>query len=233
MLIKSIFFSACILFLSLKNFAQFNPNLKYGEVKDIDDNIYRTIKIGNQTWMAENLRTTKYRNGKSIASITDDAKWEKNETGAWCYYENDESNNNPYGKLYNWYAVANNNKICPIGWHVPTDAEWTTLINYLDPEADGGADDNTAGGKMKRAGRQYWNSPNEGATNNSGFSGVPGGSRYYNGPSNGMGEYGVWWSSTEYSSSNVWTRDLYNYKVNVSRPNFSKSAGFSVRCVRD
>jgi uncharacterized protein (TIGR02145 family) len=233
MLIKSIFFSASILFLSLKNFAQLNPNLKYGEVKDIDDNIYRTIKIGNQTWMAENLRTTKYRNGKSIASIIDDAKWEKNETGAWCYYENDESNNNPYGKLYNWYAVANNNKICPIGWHVPTDAEWTTLINYLDPEANGGNEDNIAGGKMKRAGRQYWNSPNEGATNSSGFSGVPGGSRYYNGPSNGMGEYGVWWSSTEYSSSNVWTRQLYNYEVNVSRPNFSKSAGFSVRCVRD
>ena len=233
MLLKSILFVVLIFLLDVNAFAQFYSRLKYGEVKDIEGNTYKTIKIGTQTWMAENLRTTKYRNGIPIQNITNNAKWEKDETGAWCYYENDESNNKPYGKLYNWYAVKNSNQICPKGWHVPTDEEWTTLINYLDPEADGGAEDNTAGGKMKKAGMQYWKSPNKGATNSSSFSGVPGGSRYYNGPSNGMGEYGVWWSSTQYSSSNVWTRDLFNYKDNVSRPNFSKSAGFSVRCVRD
>jgi uncharacterized protein (TIGR02145 family) len=120
----------------------FNPNLTYGAVNDIDGNTYKTIVIGTQTWMAENLKTTKYRNGDTIPTNLTNAAWSDATTGAYAIYNNDAANNTIYGKLYNWYAVTDSRNICPVGWHVPSDSEWTTLVNYL-----GGA--LVAGGKLK------------------------------------------------------------------------------------
>jgi len=234
MLPKSIFFAAIIFVLNANVFAQqFNPKLTYGEVKDIEGNTYKTIKIGSQTWMAENLRTTKYRNGTPIKNVTDENDWVKDETGAWCYFENDESNNNPYGKLYNWYAITNRNQICPKGWHVSTDKEWSTLINYLDPQANGGEEDNIAGGKIKSTGTQYWTSPNTGATNSSGWLGLPGSTRDDEGTFGTIGDYGYWWSSTEYSNASAWYRYLSYVNGDVGWDFGFKTYGFSVRCVRD
>jgi len=137
-------------------------------VTDIDGNEYATIQIGTQVWMAENLRTTKYCNGDPIPNVTDSLQWVNLATGAWAHNNNYSQYENLYGKLYNWYAVDDSRNICPCNWHVPTDAEWTTLIDYLGGEG-------VAGGKMKSTGTQYWLSPNTDATNESGFSGLPGG----------------------------------------------------------
>jgi uncharacterized protein (TIGR02145 family) len=207
-----------------------------GTVTDASGNTYPTVTIGTQVWMAENLRTTKYRNNTPITNITDNTQWQNNTTGAWSYYNNDATNNNPYGKLYNWYAVNNSNGICPTGWHVPSDAEWNVLIGNLDPSYNPtaqGTQSATAGGKMKSTGTQYWLSPNTGATNSSGWSGLPGGNRYYYGTFLSIGGYGLWWSSTENSADNAWYRGLYYNIGVVNRTNSSKANGFSVRCLRD
>jgi uncharacterized protein (TIGR02145 family) len=211
----------------------FNPNLTYGSVTDQDNNTYKTIQIGTQTWMAENLRTTRYRNGTAIPNITDNTQWQNNTTGAWSYYNNDANNNVPYGKLYNWYAVNNTNQLCPTDWHVPSDAEWTTLINFLDSNADGGNNSNTAGGKMKSIGTQYWFSPNTSATNSCGWSGLAGGGRYYNGIFLYVGSDGFWWSSTQSSTLYAWYRTLYYSLGGIDRDYYAKAYGVSVRCVKD
>lgn len=188
---------------------------------------YASIVLGNgQEWMAENLRTTKYRNGDNITNVTDNAQWDLLTTGAWVHYSNDSQYENPYGKLYNWHAVADTRNVCPAGWHVPTDAEWTVLTNYLGGES-------VAGGKMKSTGTQYWQSPNQDATNESGFSGLPGGYRFSIGPFSHVGGYGGWWSSTEGNTYNAWTRDLDYSSGSVSRGYYGKGNGFSVRCLRD
>jgi uncharacterized protein (TIGR02145 family) len=212
----------------------FNPNLSYGTVKDIDGNSYKTIQIGTQTWMAENLRTTKYRNGKPILNITDNTQWYNNITGAWVYYDNNAKNNKPYGKLYNWYAVKNTNQLCPMGWHVPTYTELRTLISFLDPTAPyNGA--NNAGGKMKSTGNQYWVSPNTGATNSSGFSGLPVGKREFNGLFNHIGRYCNMWSSTEWDTCcSAWflQLDLGSGAAYIGNGGY-KTYGFCVRCIKD
>ena len=199
----------------------FNPDLTYGTMSDIDGNTYKTIQIGTQVWMAENLRTTKYRDETPILNITDSTQWPKNTSGAWCYYNNDVNNNIPYGKLYNWYAVANTNQLCPTGWHVPTDAEWTTLTNFLGGES-------VAGSKMKSTGNEYWVSPNTDASNSSGFSGLPGGMRLGGSSSVRIGELGMWWSIT-----GNWSRILSNGGGEIVRFNSLPMIGTSVRCVRD
>jgi uncharacterized protein (TIGR02145 family) len=147
-------------------------------VTDIDGNIYNTVQIGNQVWMSENLKTTRYRNGGQIPNVTDNTAWGNLSTGAWSYYNNDVSNDPIYGKLYNWYTTLGDT-LCPTGWGVPTDAEWTTLTTYL-----GGSD--VAGSKMKTIGNGYWNDPNTGAINSSGFSVLPGGYRSNVGSFNGI-----------------------------------------------
>jgi uncharacterized protein (TIGR02145 family) len=206
---------------------QFNQNLTYGEVSDIDGNTYKTIQIGTQTWMAENLKTTKYRNGESIAIMTDNSLWANNTTGAWCYYNNDAMNNSSYGKLYNWYAAANNNNICPNGWHIPTNEEWTTLTNTLGGET-------IAGGKMKSTCTDFWETPNIDATNISGFSGLPGGYRIANGEFYDIRNDAIFWSFTEVNNLNAFFRTLKFIDGNVSyRDNVSKRYGFSIRCVKD
>lgn len=214
-----------------------NQNLNYGSVTDIDGNSYATIRIGTQTWMAENLRTTKYCNGDPIPNVIIPYAWGVLTSGAWSHYQNNEQwVEVPYGKLYNWYAVDDSRNICPCGWHVPSDAEWSTLINYLDPNADGGNNfPNTAGGKMKSAGTQYWAHPNSGATNESGFSGLPGGYRYSSFEE--INYDGWWWSSTEaisdWTVDVAWSRSLYNDNGGVYRLYYFKRTGLSVRCIRD
>ena len=143
-----------------------NPAETYGSMTDQQGNVYKTIVIGTQEWMAENLKTTVYRNGNAIDNIIDNTQWIGLTTGAWASYNNDSQYDCPYGKLYNWFAVADPRHVCPTGWHEPTDAEWTTLTDYLGGEE-------VAGGKMKSAGTQYWIGPNTDATNESGFSGLP------------------------------------------------------------
>ena len=201
-------------------------------ITDAENNTYKTVTIGTQTWMAENLKVSKYNDGTVIPNITDNTLWEKNTTGAWSYYNNDVANNAKYGKLYNWYAVSktsNGNKnVCPTSWHVPTDAEWTVLTDYL-----GGL--TVAGGKMKEVGTASWNNQNTDATNTSLFTGLPGGCRgNSDGSYSGIGGRGFWWSSTENSTDDAWSRSLDGSSGSAYRNYyFYNRDGLSVRCLRD
>jgi uncharacterized protein (TIGR02145 family) len=203
-----------------------NATIPYGTMTDQQGNIYRTVQIGMQTWMVENLRTTVYRNNAPINPVADNTMWANNTTGAYCSFNNSTNNDCPYGKLYNWYAVNNTNQLCPTGWHVPTDAEWTVLTTFLGSES-------VAGGKMKSTGTLYWNTPNTGATNSFGLSGLPGGLRYFDGSFYDVGNSGYWWSSTESTTYDAWFRFLCFYYGDVLRDSNGKSYGFSVRCLRD
>ncbi len=202
----------------------FNPNLTYGTMSDNDGNSYKTIVIGSQTWMAENLKTGKYRNGDPIPTNLSNTAWQTATTGAFAIYNNDAASNTTYGKLYNWYAVADPRGLCPTGWHVPTDAELTILQNYL-----GGI--NIAGGKLKST-SSLW-TPNTGATNESGFSGLPGGNRSNNGFYSSLGYYGYWWSSSEFLEADAWSRGLITNNGIFYRTKYYRQNGFSIRCLRD
>jgi uncharacterized protein (TIGR02145 family) len=196
----------------------------------VDGNSYKTVYIGTQQWIGENLKTSKYNDGTEIPNTTDNTQWQNNTTGAWAYYNSDAANNANYGKLYNWYAVSpttNGNKnVCLTGWHVPTDAEWTVLTDYLGGESE-------AGGKMKEVGTMNWISPNTDASNTSLFTGLPGGFRYGSGNSNGIGYNGNWWSSSEYLTDSAWYRYLSAGNGNAGSNLYGKDYGFSVRCLRD
>jgi uncharacterized protein (TIGR02145 family) len=202
------------------------PNNFAGIAEDIEGNFYKTVQIGNQVWMAENLRTTKLNDGTAIPLVTDNTAWGNLTTPGYCWYENDKATyGNTYGALYNWYAV-NTGKLCPTGWHVPSDGEWTILRDYLGGES-------VAGGKMKEAGTTHWQSPNTGATNESGFSALPGGFRFADGSFYNVGGTGYWWSSTEFES--YWAKHPYllsNYS-GMFQSGYFKNIGLSVRCVRD
>jgi uncharacterized protein (TIGR02145 family) len=208
-----------------------NPNKSYGTITDREGNKYKTIVIGNQEWMAENLKTSVYRNGNSIPNLTNGnpnfwPSWPNTTSGAWCSNNNNASNVCPYGNLYNWYAVVDSRGLCPVGWHVPTDAEWTVLTNFLSGEA-------VAGGKMKSTGTQYWGSPNQIATNSSGFSGLPGGVRIFDGQFADLGNFGYFWSSTALSASTAWRRRIDYNNGSVERGDRDKRNGNSVRCLKD
>lgn len=196
---------------------------------------YLSIVLGNgQEWMAENLRTSTYANGDSIHNVIAPNQWESLTTGAWAHYENNSSFENPYGKLYNWYAVADPRNICPTGWHVPSDAEWGEFMNYLDPNSNGGVNiPNTSGGKMKSTGTQYWQNPNTGATNESGFSGLPGGNRNFDDIFYYVGKYCYWWSSTEYYTGYAWYRLLDYNNGDAFRAHAGEMNGLSIRCLKD
>lgn len=195
-------------------------------VSDLDGNVYNTVSIGTQTWMAENLKVTTYNDGTSIPNVTDATEWSQlHETGALCDYENTPSYSETYGKLYNWYAV-NTGKLCPTGWHVPTDAEWTTLINYL------GGDD-VAGGKLKETGIMHWGWGNNGATNETGFTALPSGYREFAGTFYSLTDYGCWWSATERSAATAWHRSVSRSHTMVGSEGNIKETGLSIRCVRD
>ena len=208
-----------------------NPDLTYGTMTDQEGNTYKTIVIGTQEWMAENLNTSIYRNGDAIPTNLDNAAWQNTTSGAWAYYNNDASYACPYGKLYNWFACADARELCPLGWHVPSDAEWTVLTDYLGGE-------NIAGGKMKTTGTLevaigLWYDPNTEANNSSGFSGAPGGVRDDLGEYFGIGNDGSWWSSSEVAPNGAWLRYLHNYLGSAGRGIYFKRVGFSVRCLRD
>jgi len=200
-------------------------------VTDIDGNIYNTVLIGDQCWMKENLKTTQYRNGTTIENPTGNSDWQNNTTGAYAWYHNDINWKDSYSALYNWHAVNNANGLCPTGWHVPTDAEFTAMTNHL-----GGT--SVAGGKMKSTRTMpdphpRWESPNTGATNESNWSGLPGGYRHTSGSFNYIGYFGYWWSATEISTTDAWFRKLYYNFGSVNRYGYYKTDGFSVRCLRD
>jgi uncharacterized protein (TIGR02145 family) len=201
-------------------------------ITDFDKNYYKTVKIGNQIWMAENLKTTNFNDGTPIPVETRSAEAYNLNTPAYCWFNNDEATSkDTYGALYNWYAV-NTGKLCPMGWHVPSDAEWTTLTDYLGGES-------VAGGRLKETDTIHWISPNYGATNETGFTALPGG--YGAGGEFVNFSYGCYfWSTTSddvdiagNESSIAWRRELYTYKKNVERYLEGKVICMSVRCIKD
>jgi uncharacterized protein (TIGR02145 family) len=197
-------------------------------VKDFEGNEYKTVTIGSQVWMAENLKTTKYQNGDLIETTTPVTLDIENETTPKYQWANggNESNVATYGRLYTWYVVNDSRNVCPTGWHVPSDAEWTTLTTNLGGER-------VAGGKLKEAETTHWQTPNMGATNETGFTGLPSGYRDYGGSFALVSKDGYWWSSTESSTYLAYYRSMYNNTNFVSRNDTDKQSGYSVRCLQD
>lgn len=210
------------------NVEPLNTDCSIDPVTDIEGNVYKTVAVGTQVWMAENLKTTKYNDGTAIPLVTE---WNLSNEPAYCWYNSDANiYKDTYGALYNWYALnstTNGSKnACPTGWHVPSDEEWTILTDYLGGKS-------VAGGKIKETGTSHWLSPNTGATNESGFTGLPTGYRNYSGGFNSIGRSGYWWTSTEWSSTGAWYRDVYFEYYSVDRSNSNKKSGATVRCIKD
>ncbi len=209
-------------------------------VTDIDGNVYPTVTIGTQVWMAANLKVTHYQNGDPLPNVTATATWTGLTAGAYCEYDNDVNNVATYGRLYNWYAASDVRNIAPAGWHVPTDAEWMQLEMYLGMSlAEVGGNQTwrgtTEGGKLKEAGLTHWATANIGATNESGFTALPGGTRY-------TGDYGVYvigswcafWTSTDKPDYEItYGRVLSTDNAQVGRYFYYKHNGHSIRCVKD
>ena len=212
--------------LNERSTAIFNPDKKYGKVSDIDGNVYKTIVIGNQTWMAENLRVTRFRNGDAIPNITDNDMWSIQEVAAYCNYNNTEDLDTiaTYGRLYNWYAAGDSRNIAPKGWRVAKPEDWNILIDHLGGDA-------LAGGKLKEAGNEHWESPNE-ADNSSGFTGQPGGFRYNNEETNGMYLYGSWWT-TGHNGSSAARLQLFSWDTVVYKALRNVNSGYSIRCIKE
>jgi uncharacterized protein (TIGR02145 family) len=228
------------------SFTTVNPSST--SLADIDGNIYQLVTICNKTWTKSNLNVSKYGDGTPIPQVTNPSQWANLTTGAWCYYENNTANGPIYGKLYNWYAVlgiydaasganpALRKKLAPTGWHIPTDTEWSALINCLDPNANG--ESNIAGGKMKSTGTiqastGLWINPNQAATNESGYTGYPAGYRDFGGYFNFISYFGQWWSSAAYDASSAWLSGLNFSNGFAERGIESKKNGLSVRLLRD
>ncbi len=192
---------------------------------DVDGNVYATIQVGGQCWTATNLRTTRYRDGSAMPNVTSNNAWAQMSTGARCSYQNNAVLDVTYGQLYNWYVVADPRGVCPLGWHVPSDAEWSQLTDHL-----GGA--NVAGGLLKTT--TLWNPPNTGATNASGFSAVPAGTRSdVDGVFAYFGSYSYWWSATERTSTGAWYRNAASLNAGINRNDSPKRSGYCIRCLRD
>lgn len=206
------------------------PSIIYGSMTDQDGNVYKTVTIGTQTWMAEDLRTTHYNDGTEIPNVTDNIAWAAAGTGAYCN-PNNTSNNDiivTNGRLYNWHTVKTN-KLAPVGWHVPTSAEWTTLITYLGGE-------NVAGGKLKKTGTKHWLSPNTGASNEYGFTALSGGDRLSNGDfMDNNGGWCFWWSTTEaeVDASTALAFSVFSNERRIYQSNHFKGTGYYVRLVKD
>jgi len=211
-------------------------------VVDIDGNAYKTIKIGTQVWMAENLKVTHYRNGDEIANKKENISWGISTVGAWCDYNNLALNGSKYGHLYNWYAVSDPRKIAPEGWHVSTDAEWTTLQDYLI-ENGGNWDETTYDNKIgiSLASNTNWNSSTTKGdvgyaiheNNSSGFDALPGSSRNFDGLFKYIGSYSYWWTTASTSATNAINRSLYGFRPDLMRASIQKTCGYSVRCIKD
>jgi uncharacterized protein (TIGR02145 family) len=199
-----------------------------GIITDSDGNSYPTIvtNCSNQVWMQKNLNVSRYRNGDIIPQVTNENQWDNLTTGAWRYYSNSTSNGIIYGKLYNWYAINDPRGIAPLGWHVPTVAEFNTFINCL-----GGS--SVAGGAMKETGTSHWLSPNDGATNSSGFTGLPGGGRWTLEPDTQINRVGHWWTLSPYDGYNAYILRLDYWQFEARITPCGNKAGSSVRCVKD
>jgi uncharacterized protein (TIGR02145 family) len=236
----SVSFLACLLFLifSACQKTDFNQDLSKSsstlpkkpkmkqEISDIDGNVYQTVKIDKQLWMSENLKTTRYQNGDLIGTTTPatlDITNEESPKYQWAYNGN-ESNVTTMGRLYTFYAVTDNRGLCPTGWHVPSDGEWTTLTNYLGV---------AAGGKLKEAGTAHWPSPNTGATNETGFTAIPGGLRSFDGYFLNFPYFARWWSTSEEWPGVARGRSVVNSSVNVISNLLDEKDGNSVRCLKD
>jgi uncharacterized protein (TIGR02145 family) len=211
---------------------QFNTLVDYtgqtGTISDVDGNSYPTVGIGSQIWMAANLKTTKYRNGSLIgttSSATLDITSETTPKYQWAYAGN-ENNVVTYGRLYTWHAVTDSRSICPTGWHVPSDAEWSTLTTFAGGES-------AAGGKLKETGTIHWNTPNTLSTNIFSFTALPGGDRDVAGTFSLLGANGGWWSTSENTAVTGWFRFLFYDSGIVSKGYFNKNYGFAVRCLKD
>lgn len=207
-----------------------NINFDFMACTDADNNNYAVVKIGTQTWMAECLKTTHYRNGNPISYVTDNYEWTSTNTGACCWYDNEIANKDVFGALYNGYAIKDSRNVAPLGWHVPSKEEWATLVNYLGGEI-------IAGGKMKENGTTHWISPNTGATNETGFGAIPGGYRNKNtGAFQYKGLTGYFSTCTEELASgydNAWFYGMFNVDANARNSFTAKNMGFSVRCIKD
>jgi uncharacterized protein (TIGR02145 family) len=205
----------------------FSHNRGPGEpVTDIDGNLYYTVILGSQIWMAENLKTTHFQNGDSIPIVNSNTSWNSLTTGAYCNYNNDTSLVTAYGRLYNWYAVDDTRDIAPAGWHVASDSDWQILIEYLGGEA-------IAGGAMKDTGSTYWGYSNVGATNESGFTGRGSGCRDEAGNYGSIQDVMYLWSSTEQDTSRAWGRTINSHNSVAGRNGYFNKDGFAVRCVKD
>ncbi len=207
--------------------AQFNENLTYGTMKDQDGNVYKTITIDTMTWMAENLRTTKYNDGTVIPDFSEPGNWDKLTFGAYFNYNRTRNSDSlaTFGRLYNWHAV-NTGKLAPEGWHVATIDEWKALVHYL-------GDSLIAGAKLKETGNKHWAYENSDATNETGFTAVPAGGRIFNAYTN-LGYLGYWWTASEgttVANASLVRLNYDNSKTDFFR--FIRELGFSVRCVKD
>jgi uncharacterized protein (TIGR02145 family) len=215
-------------------------------VWDVEGNYYPTIILNGREWMQKNLTCSRYNNGDAIPTNISDSDWETTTVGSYGVYqgffetiEDSYRNDSIYGKLYNWYVIADDRGICPTGWHVPSDAEWSSLISYLDPSNDWGVTFNVAGNMMKTIGDTIngdglWKMPNLGATNVSGFSGLPAGWRIPWGDYNHLGNSTIWWSQTDVlDTSAAWTIGLNATSASAERGFVSKNFGLSLRCIKN
>lgn len=219
MMIRSIFFA--FVFLSISTISN---GQQFGTFKDPRDGItYKTIKIGTQIWMAENLITSKFRNGDAVPEAKKDEEWVVKKA-AWCYYDNDPKNGVKFGKLYNWHAMMDPRGLAPEGWHMPSAEEWETLATFL-----GGIE--PAGTKMKS--KSGWNENGNGS-NDSGFSGLPGSLRYDDGQFNDIGRMGYWWSTTPNAMRTLsYTLNLSNSYMGWGQGHANETYGFAIRCIKD
>lgn len=202
-------------------------NFEFVSCVDMNNQHYSVVTIGTQTWMAENLRTNKYKDGTSIPHVVDPAIWGIQFTPAYCWYDNDSATfSGNYGALYKWFTVETGN-LCPNGWHVPTQAEWSDLISYL-------GNDSLTGGKLKATGLLHWDSPNTDAINETGFTALPGGSRAAGtGSFQGVGQFAIWWSATGYSTSSAYCYQIDHDSGELKAIGNNKGSGFAVRCIKD
>jgi uncharacterized protein (TIGR02145 family) len=212
---------------------------KFAIPTDGDGNTYTTIKIGSQTWMAENLRTTKFNDGTPIPLVTANGAWYNLRTPGYCWYDNKETEHKQtFGAIYNWYAV-NSGKLCPQGWHVPTDKEWMDMEKHLGMvEAEAvflgwRGEEKEIGGMLKSTGTSLWTLPNAGATNSTGYNGEPGGCRLLYGDFKFKYGYGYWWCSVQADSTYGIMRSLASDLVTVFKSHYQKEYGMSVRCIKD
>ena len=201
------------------------------QVSDVDGNTYQTVIIGDQNWMAENLKTTRYATGDTIPNVINKEKWLNLTDGAWSYYKNDEKFNEVYGKLYNWYNVIDERNVCPNGWHVPSDAEWKILADFIISNGHEGRE----GLALKSInGWNTFDGLSGNGTDDYGFHALPGGNRNINGNFSNLGKNGYWWSTSEHANPvNAWSRYLYSNNRNIMNYEDFKNYGFSIRCLQD